>query len=305
MKKFLAFVLVLTFWNPLYAEGKPSVVVTTYPLFEVMQRVGGDTIVLEKLLPYGSDVHMFRLTPKMVAKTGKAALFVYNGAGLELWGEQLLINLSNKTKAVDMSRYVTLHDFAADAGCKDHDHHGHDHGEAVTDPHYWLDIANMMSMTKQATLLLSDLRPDLKEFYRGNAVKYIDELEQLRQEYRKALKMCEQKYLVSNHDAFGYLARSNGFETVAVTGLSPEQRPSARVMAEVMDLVSDKGIDTVFFEAFVSNNVARALARETGTSVESLQPLANLSADEAASNENYITIMRKNLAKIANALECH
>ncbi|MDX1296590.1 MAG: zinc ABC transporter substrate-binding protein, partial [Sulfurimonadaceae bacterium] len=135
--------------------------------------------------------------------------------------------------------------------------------------------------------------------------KYIDQLEQLRQEYRKALKMCEQKYLVSNHDAFGYLARSNGFETVAVTGLSPEQRPSARVMAEVMDLVNDKGIDTVFFEAFVSNNVARALARETGTSVDSLQPLANLSSDEAASNENYITIMRKNLAKIANALECH
>ncbi len=286
MKKVSILFLLVTLWTAVHAQNKPLVVVTTYPLYEVMQSVGGDTVTLEKLLPYGSDIHMFRLTPKMVALTGRSDLFIYNGAGLESWGEQLLINLSDRTKAVDMSRFVTLR---AGGACNDadHEHHHHDDEKGAVDPHYWLDIANMIEMTKQAASLLGELSPAHKQLYRDNAIKYIGELEALRQEYRQSLQGCRQTYLIVNHDAFGYLARSNGFETVAVTGLSPEQRPSAKVMAQVTDLVRDKGIDTVFFEAFVSNNVARALARETGTSVESLQPLANLSADEAASNENY------------------
>ena len=293
--------IAVTLGTALYAQEKLSVVVTTYPLYEAVQRVAGDTVALEKVIPYGNDIHTFRPSPKTMVSVSRASLFVYSGAGLEPWSEQLLINLSGKTQVIDMSRYVHLleHESA-------HEHDEHDeHHHGPVDPHYWLDIDNMEAMVRTMEKTLTALLPEYQAQYRTNAERFIGELEALKSEYREGLRSCHQHHLVSNHDAFGYLAHEYGFETRTVTGLSPDQQPSAKAMAEVMDIVKEEKIQTIFFESFVSDSVARALARETGAAVQSLQPLANLSADEAASNENYITIMRKNLEKIRHALECH
>lgn len=320
--------LAALFFVSMHAQGKPSVVVTTYPLYTVMEQVGGDTVKLDKVIPYGSDIHTFRPSPKTMVAISRASLFVYSGAGLEPWSEQLLTNVSSATEVLDMSRYVMLidhrggevdaeHEETADeheehGHEKDHDdeahehehtHEGHDHG--AIDPHYWLKIDNMIAMTRTSVEALTRLQPHLKTTYESNAAAFISSLKTLKSQYRTTLGSCRQKHLVCNHNAFGYLAHDYDFEVIAVTGLSPDQQPSAKAMAKVVKLVRNEGVKTVFFEAFVSDSVARALARESGASVSSLQPLANLSADEAASKENYITIMRKNLAKIAEALECH
>ena len=305
MQSFLAMMVMIC---GLYAAERPGVVVTTYPLYEVVNRVGGESVRLEKVLPYGTDIHTFRPTPATMVALSRADLFVYNGAGLEPWSEQLLTNLKATTRAVDMSRSVTLlgHEAQGHDDHDDHDaHEGHDHHHGPVDPHYWLDIDNMIAMTRRTEGLLAELLPEAAERFRANGDRFVKELEALRREYRSALHDCRRHHLVSNHDAFAYLAHDYGFETLAVTGLSPDQQPSAKAMAEVLRLVQEEGIRTIFFEAFVNDSVSRTLARETGAAVSSLQPLANLSADEAASNENYITIMRKNLAKIAEALECH
>ena len=312
--------IAVTLATALNAQAKPTVVVTTYPLYEAVQRVGGETVTLQQVIPFGADIHTFRPSPKTMVTISRASLFIYSGAGLEPWSEQLLMNLSEGTRVVDMSRYVTLIDhngnevdtdvhadeepehFHEDEHEHD-DHAGHDHGPI--DPHYWLDIDNMIAMTRQAERELTLLQPEQHETYRANAAHFIDALNGLKSAYLERLHSCRQHHMVSNHNAFGYLAHAYGFEVLTVTGLSPDQQPSAKAMARVMDLVRQEGIGTVFFEAFVSDRVSRALAAETGTKVDSLQPLANLSNDEAASKENYITIMRKNLAKIAEALECH
>jgi zinc transport system substrate-binding protein len=323
MKHFWTLILSVVLWNGAFARNTPSVVVTTYPLYEVMKQVGGNTIRLEQVIPHGRDIHTFRPSPKTMVAVSRASLFIHSGAGLEPWNEQLLMSLPSGTEAVDMSRHVTLLEHQEEGAVEGHEHGReeeqgheghHEHGEekehehhhhGPVDPHYWLDISNMIAMTEAARQLLSELQPQQKDAYRRNAEAFAKELAQLDAAYRKALAACDRHYLVSNHDAFGYLGHAYGFETIAVTGLSPDHQPSAKVMAEVMKLVKTKKIRIVFFEAFVSDSVARALAEETGATVSSLQPLANLSGDEAASNENYITIMYKNLEKIVQALECH
>ena len=306
MKRFFLLLLSVVAATGLHAKKLPLVAVTTYPLYEAVQRVGGGTVELYKVLPFGNDIHTFRPSPKTMVSVSRADLFIYSGAGLEPWSEQLLTNLPERTKVVDMSHYVALlgHDDDEDheADGEHEAHGGHEHGGV--DPHYWLDIDNMIALTRQVQVLLSVLQPGYREAYRSNAVAFESELEALKTEYRKRLTECSQHHLVSNHDAFGYLAHAYGFETIAVTGLSPDQQPSAKTMARVIRLIEDEKISTLFFEAFVSSSVAEALAAETGARVDSLQPLANLSADEAASHETYITIMRKNLEKIARALEC-
>jgi len=281
------------------AAERAVVAVTTYPLYEVFSQVGGDAVELRQLLPAGTDVHTFRPTPKTMIALGNAVLFVYSGAGLEPWSEDLAAATGAHTRIVDMSREVHLIEGEHDA----HEGHGHHDAEGA-DPHYWLDIENMSAMTRKADALLGELFPSRAKDFHENAERYTAELQRLEGEYREGLQACKQHYLVSNHDAFGYLAHAFGFESRAVTGLSPDQQPSARVMADVIDLVRREQIKTIVFEAFVSDSVARTLAAECGVETAALQPLANLAADEAAAGETYLSIMRRNLQTLRRVLEC-
>jgi zinc transport system substrate-binding protein len=73
-------------------------------------------------------------------------------------------------------------------------------------------------------------------------------------------------------------------------------------MREVTDLVKEEDIKIIFFESFVSDKIAQTISKETGASVQSLQPLANVTEDEA--KKGYILIMQENLRKLSAAMEC-
>ena len=51
-----------------------------------------------------------------------------------------------------------------------------------------------------------------------------------------------------SHAAFNYLADDYGLKQVAVTGISPEDEPTAKQLKTIADFVKDKHISTIFFE---------------------------------------------------------
>ena len=86
-------------------------------------------------------------------------------------------------------------------------------------------------------------------------------------------------------------------------GLSPEAEPSAQGIEELVRLVEDAGVTTVFFETLVSPKLAETVAREAGVETAVLNPLEGLTEDEAA-GADYFSVMRDNLAALRNALGC-
>ena len=101
-----------------------------------------------------------------------------------------------------------------------------------------------------------------------------------------------------------YLARRYGLRQVAVEGLSPEAEPAPRELARVVAAVRDSGATTVFTEPLASPRVARTVARETGTTVSTLDPLEGLTPREVDRGADYFTVMRANLAAIERGLGC-
>ncbi len=284
----------------------PSVSVSTFSLYESARAVAGEALDVRTIIPLGSDAHMFSPTPKEVARIGEASLFVYSGAGFESWAEPLRSTLPQSVKVVDMSKYVTLirnEEEHAEHHDDAHEHEEeHDHG--AYDPHYWLAIDNMIAMTRKFEEEFSKLSPANAPLFRRNAQAYVVELQKLKSEYASGLKECRNRLLVSNHDAFGYLAHANNLESVSVIGLSSDEQPSAKNIADIVSLVQEHGIKTVFFEALINDNVAQTISRETGARAVSLQPLENISEDELKSGETYLSIMRQNLHKLREAMEC-
>jgi len=309
-----AIVIGITFFSPqpqkkqIYGETKPIVSVSTYALLDAAQAVSGDAIDVRSIIPLGSDAHMFSPNPAQVAEISKSALFVYNGAGFESWAENLKNALSGTTQSVDMSRHVILMKSE-----EEHEHGGHTaeaegeetHHHGEYDPHYWLDIDNMIKMTQTFDDEFSKILPLKSEVFHQNADNYIKQLQKLKSDYTAGLSECKNRMLVSNHDAFGYLAHANHLEDISVIGLSTDEQPSAKTIAEIIDLVKKHGIKTIFFEELVNDNVAQTIAKEAGVNAESMQPLENISEDELKSHQTYLSIMQENLAKLREALECH
>lgn len=276
---------------------KPQVSVTTFSLLEVTKAVGGDYIEVNSIVPLGSDAHMFSPNPQQVTMLAKSDLFVYSGAGFESWAETIAKTLPASTRIIDMSSFVSLHTNTC---------HGeeHDHEHGAYDPHYWLDIDNMIKMTQKMQQELTSLLPKQKEKFALNAQSYIAQLKQLKSDYDRGLKECKNRTLVSNHDAFGYLTRFNHLENVSIIGLSSDEQPNAKTVANVTEVIKEHGIKTIFFEELISDNIAQTIAKETGANVATLQPLENISEDELQSHQTYLSIMRENLKKLREAMEC-
>ena len=291
--------------QPIKAKStKPIIAVSTFSLYEAARIVAGETLEILPIVPFGSDAHMFSPNPSQVAQISSAAFFVYNGAGFETWAQALKHTLPQTTKVIDMSKNVTL--LKSDHAHEEHDdhtdHEEHQHGE--NDPHYWLDIDNMIKMTQTLESEFSKRFPQDANLYHTNAVAYIDKLQKLKADYTHGLKECKNRTLISNHDAFGYLAHANGLENVSIIGLSSDEQPSANVIAKIIAHIKEHGIKTIFFEEMINDNVAQTIASETGAKAQALQPLENISENELKSHETYESIMRTNLAKLTQAMEC-
>jgi zinc transport system substrate-binding protein len=287
-------------------EAKPIVSVSTFSLYEVARAIAGDELEVHNIIPLGGDAHMFSPNPTQVAEISRASLFIYNGAGFETWAESLKNTLPKTTQILDMSQHVALQKSEEDHHDEheegDDDHEDHQHG--AYDPHYWLDIDNMIKMTQTLDGEFSKLLPSKAEIFHGNATTYIGELQKLKSEYMAGLAECKNRTLVSNHDAFGYLAHSNKLENVSVVGLSSDEQPSAKNIADIITVVKEHGVKTIFFEEMINDNVSQTIARETGAKAVPLQPLENISQDELKSHQTYLSIMRENLKKLREAMEC-
>ncbi|MFZ3053543.1 MAG: zinc ABC transporter substrate-binding protein [Sulfuricurvum sp.] len=303
----IAIIAVLTWLTaekePAASSARLTVVVSTFSQYEAACAVAGDTLHIRSIIPLGSDAHMFSPNPTQVADISKAALFVYNGAGFETWADNLKNTLPKTVQVLDMSQYVTLiksEENHSDEHEKNHDVHEH----GAFDPHYWLDIDNMIKMTETLDAQFSKILPVNAEKFHENATAYIDKLKILKSHYVKGLAECKNRTLITNHDAFGYLAHANKLEDISVIGLSSDEQPSAKTIANIIEIVKEHKIKTIFFEELISDNVAQTIAREAGVKAQPLQPLENISEDELKLHQTYLTIMEDNLKKMRESMEC-
>ncbi|HEV7825982.1 MAG TPA: metal ABC transporter substrate-binding protein [Mycobacteriales bacterium] len=264
-----------------------------YPLEYVTEQVGGDHVHVDNLVPPGTEPHDLELSPKQVASLGDAGLVVY------LSGFQPAVDEAVAGQAADRSLDVTTAaPLLEDAG---HGQDGHDHGHAAKDPHLWLDPTRLAAVADAVAARLAKVDAGHAAEFTANAEALRAKLTALDTEYRNGLAKCASRDIVVSHEAFGYLADRYDLHQVGITGLSPDQEPTAARLAEVARIAKAENVDVIFFETLVSPRIAETLAREVGARAEVLDPLEGL---EPGSTGDYISVMRSNLTTLRSALGC-
>jgi len=274
---------------------KPVISLSTFSLYDIAKHIAGESAELVMILPFGKDPHSFEPTPKLMAKIFKSDLVVYSGAGLEPW----IDGFDFGGRVVDMSKRVRLRKL------NPNEHHNHHHlKNAHYDPHYWLDIQNMILATNVIADELVKISPANKDMYLKNKNKYIASLKKLDEDFKKELRTCQNDTIIVNHNAFSYMAHNYNFHVKSLSGFSPQAQPSAKKMIELANLVKKYNLNVVFFESFANDKAIKSIASETGSQVEMLEPLGNITADEAKRNLDFEGIMRENLQKLSKAMKC-
>jgi len=285
----LALQLVLMSKDKDVEPAEPVVAVSTFAIYDIVKHISDGTFEIINILPAGVDAHSFEPTPKLMASIEKSALVIYSGAGLEPWTS----GFHFEHGSLNISKHIKLRELESNEFDL-HEHHDHQCAHSKIDPHYWLDIKNMIIATNIITQELISIFPQHKDLYIKNAQKYMDDLESLDEVYKNALGGCRIENIITNHNAFSYLAHRYGFKVEALSGLSPETEPSAKDIMRIMEHIKEDGVNTIFFESFVSDKVMKSIAKDLNVEVDVLQPLGNITADELDNNATYQMIMRDN-----------
>jgi zinc transport system substrate-binding protein len=255
------------------------VVAAFYPLAYAAQRIGGPSFNVRNLTPPGSEPHDLELTPQEVAAIQDASVVLYLSHGFQpAVGEAVE---QARGKKVDILAGLPLQPAeGSQAGL-------------TADPHVWLDPVLFARVAARIAAALG--RPD---------TALISDLNKLGREYRQGLSDCNRHEIVTSHAAFGYLAARYGLEHVSITGLSPEAEPTPQQLAHVIQIVRKTQATTVFFETLLSPRLADTVAREVGARTAVLDPIEGLTPAEQKRGDDYLTLMRRNLATLREALAC-
>ena len=259
-------------------DGRVAVVASFYPLVDATRGIGGERADVANLTPVGVEPHDVELNPRQIDRVASADVVVYLGGGFQPAVEEAA---GRARAAVDVG-----------AGLE---------GAEEGDPHVWLDPELFAQVVDRIEAALVAADPAGADAYRSGVADYRRRLDEVDAEFRAGLADCDRRVIVTNHEAFGYLARRYGLELVAISGLSPDAEPDPRRLAELTDLVKGRGVTTVFTEELVSPRVAETLAREAGVQTAVLNTIEGLVGD---SDDDYFSLMRDNLATLRAALGC-
>ncbi|MBS8266310.1 ABC transporter substrate-binding protein [Mesobacillus boroniphilus] len=177
-----------------------------------------------------------------------------------------------------------------------------EHHDKNLDPHVWLDPILSIKLASYIKDSLIELMPDHEQEFEHNFAQLEQDLKELDNEFKNVIDLAENKHLLVAHEAYGYWSNRYGIIQIAVNGLSPTQEPSQRELTKLIEEAKEHDLKYIAFEQNVSSRVAEMIQREIGAETVTLYNLESISAQDMENQEDYFSLMRKNLQTLEKVL---
>ena len=307
------FIILVSFFFSFSAKAEVNVVTTIKPLHSlvssVMKGIGEPSLIIEGT----NNPHTFVFKPSHAKMIEEADIIFWIGEDLEAFMEKPLDSLAEKAQVISFMELSSIeklkfreknifddhdghedehegHEDEDDHGHKDDDHdddhdghedeheghdddhndsHAHAHGEF--DAHIWLDPVNAKKMVLEIAHELSDLDPNNKVKYENNANATIKSLDELVDSNKKILSK-DISYVVF-HDAYQYFEKRFGVIPAGALTLNPDVLPGAKQIADIQDVINDKGIKCIFSEPQYNPKIIETIGNDMKISTGVMDPL--------------------------------
>ena len=308
---------------------KISVVATIFPQYDFVRQIAGDNVELKMLLKPGEETHSYEPTPQDIIAIQNSDLFIYVGGENDAWVEDILESMpDNGRKTLKLVDCVDTVEEEHVEGMKEergHDHDDHDeddagheedeadheehgqedaHSEHEIDEHVWTSPLNAIKIVEQIKEELCEIDPENASDYEENAEAYVEQLKELNQEFQDVVDHSKRKLMIfGDRFPFRYFAEEYDLDYYAAfSGCASDTEPSAATMAFLINKVRDENIKTVLKMELSNENIAKAIAEATNADVKEFYSCHNLTAEQFADGETYLSLMEKNVETLREVL---
>jgi zinc transport system substrate-binding protein len=288
--------------------GKPKVVVSIFPIYDVTRRIAGDRLDVMLVLPAGKSEHGYDPTPKEIARLEGSKLALAVGLDMDGWVEAIMRTAGGGAKVVRVGDKVKTmpidvepiedgehhegehHDEGSgehhDEGSGEHhdegsgEHHEeadhHDHKLGAPDPHVWLDPERMATIADAIALELIAIDPAGKDVYTKNAETLKTQLKAADTAIAARSKTWTKHTIVTFHGSMSYFAKRYGILIAAVVEPIAGKEPTATYLAEVIQAIKRNKAAALFTEPQLDRGPGQTIARESGIQLGELDPIGGV-----------------------------
>ena len=258
-------------------------------LADIVERVGGDRVVVSSIVGPDSDAHTYSPTVGDARSVAKADIVFINGLGFEGWIGDLIAASGNDAPVITVTR--DIEPLLID-------------GEA--DPHAWNDLTNGVAYAAAIKEGLSALDPDNAAVYAANQHAFAKEINELlaRVQPRFAALPQNQRSVVTAHDAFGYFSKAYGFQAISPVGWTTGELSGVAIdqKQKIVEQIRELGVKSIFVETTINRELLDDIARETGITVGG-ELYSDAMGGQGTAGETYIGMMRENVLTIVEHLK--
>jgi ABC-type Zn uptake system ZnuABC Zn-binding protein ZnuA/ABC-type Mn2+/Zn2+ transport system permease subunit len=276
-----------------------TVVATTPIAGDLAAEVAGDELEVTTLLTANTDPHEYEPRPDDIEALAGAELVVASGGDLDAWIGDAIADSGSDAELLALADQIP-HELRGGHAHEAEEHAEEEeaeHAEEELDPHWWHDPRNTVAAVGALGDALADLNGADADALQRNAADFGAEIEAADSAIARCLSgvPAADRNLVTDHDAFGYLAERYDIEVVGavIPATTTEAQASAGELAELRDLIESEGVRAVFPEASVTTDLAETIAAETGATADH-ELYGDSLGPEGSAGATYLNMIRAN-----------
>ena len=258
-------------------EGKTKIVTSFYPMYIIAENLvqGANNVELVNMADVNVGcLHDYTLTTEDMKEVEDADIFIINGLGMEKFLEKV-INLNGDMYVLDSS--TNIQNLIKD--------------EDEINPHIWTSINNYILQVKNISKELQNKDAINAQVYKENEEKYVEKLENLKEEYLEELKDLEGKKAVILNESFEYMAQELKIDATTIKTDHEESTLSAETLKNVIDKMKNENISMIILDKNDNKSNAETIANETGAKIYEL----NSGLTGSLEKDTYIEQVKENV----------
>lgn len=255
-----------------------KVAVSILPERYFVERIGGDKVTVEVMIPPGANPAVYDPKPDQLKKLSECQLYFAIRVPFEgVWVQKFRSMYAN-LEVVDVTEGMELMDMVAhtheDAN-ESHGHEHHHHEAGLKDPHVWLSPPYALLMAKNMLNAMMRKDPENASYYQTNYDQLSLEIKGLDAELQRLFSARSgqgpRKFMVF-HPAWGYFAKTYGLIQLPVELEGKEPKPAQ--LQKFIQLAQKQGLKVIFVQPQFSKRSAEVIAKAVGARLVTLDPLA-------------------------------
>lgn len=259
-----------------------SIMTTSYPLEYVIKTLYGEHSIVNSVYPDDTDTFNYTLSSKQISDYSKKDLFIYNGL--------LAKDRSTTINFLDKNKSLLIIDSAS----------GIETNWGVEE--VWLNPSNLLMMAQ-------NIRNGLEKYITNSyLIKNINtnyetlkvNLSELDAELKLTANNAVNNTIVVTSDSLKYLEKYG----ITVISLDSSKTPvSQRDIDTVKNLINTNRISYIFNVQFgLENELAKELIKNTLVKEVTFRRLDTITDAERSNNQNYLTLMNRNIELLKEEL---